>query len=65
MTAIPPQNIGITPLMICYIFFRSVAQMTSDGTKQGENVKFELVPAFVFFPLESHNDPVTFLTVSF
>lgn len=39
--------------------------MTSDGTKQGENVKFELVPAFVFFPLESHNDPVTFLTVSF
>lgn len=26
--------------------------MTSDGTKQGENVKFELVPAFVFFPLE-------------
>lgn len=27
--------------------------MTSDGAKQGENVKFELVPAFGFFPLWS------------
>lgn len=32
-------------------FFRSVAQMTSDGTKQGENVKFEPVPGFFLWSL--------------
>lgn len=47
------------------IFFRSTVQMTSDGTnkEEEENQKRKLAPAL--FSLESHNDPLTFLSVSF
>lgn len=58
VTTNPSQNNTIDDLLY---FFRSTVQMTSDETKKKRRKK----PFQLLFSLESHNDPLTFLTVSF